>query len=47
MITENYHSPFITTGWLKQYYTSIIVFDIVQFFLSLNYDFLSTYLKKV
>jgi len=36
----------IRAGWLKQCHTSIIAFDITQFFPSLNYHFLSIYLKK-
>jgi len=33
-------------GWLKQCYTSVLAFDIAQFFPSLNHQFLSIYLKK-
>jgi len=36
----------IQAGWLKQCYTSIIAFDITQFFPSLNHSFLSICLKK-
>ena len=36
----------ICTGWLKQCHTSIIVFDMAQFFLSLNYSFLFKCLTK-
>ena len=36
----------ICAGWLKQCHTSIIAFDIAQFFLSLNYEFLFICLKK-
>jgi len=41
-----YLTHFICVGWLKQCHTSVIVFDIAQFFPSLNHDFLSTCLKK-
>jgi len=41
-----YLTHLIHAGWLRQYHTSIIAFDIAQFFLSLNYEFLSTCLKK-
>jgi len=33
-------------GWLKQCHTSIIAFDIAQFFPFLNHNFLSSCLKK-
>jgi len=36
----------IHMGWAKDYHTSVIAFDIAQFFLSLNHDFLSLYLAK-
>ena len=36
-----YLTHLIYTGWLKQCHTSIIAFDIAQFFPSLNYTFLS------
>ena len=36
----------IWAGWLKQCYTSIIAFDITQFFSSLNHSFLFICLKK-
>jgi len=36
----------IHAGWLKQCHTSIIVFDIAQFFPSLNHSFLSLCLEK-
>lgn len=42
-----YLTHLIHTGQLKQYHTSIIVFNITQFFLSLNHTFLSVCLKKV
>ena len=41
-----YLTHLIWAGWLKQCHTSIIAFDIVQFFLFLNHSFLSTCLKK-
>jgi len=41
-----YLTHLIWAGWLKQCHTSIIVFDIAQFFLSLNHDFLSLCLSK-
>jgi len=41
-----YLTYFIQAGWLRQYHTSVIAFDIVQFFLSLNHHFLSICLKK-
>ena len=37
--------PLVMT-WHRQWYTSIIAFDIAQFFPSLNHKFLSTCLKK-
>jgi len=36
----------IHAGWLRQCHTSIIAFDIAQFFPSLNHEFLSICLKK-
>jgi len=41
-----YLTHIICAGWLRQCYTSVIVFDIAQFFLSLNHKFLSICLKK-
>ena len=41
-----YLTHLIHTGWLKQCHTSVIAFDITQFFPSLNHKFLSTCLKK-
>jgi len=41
-----YLTHLICAGWIKQCHTSVIVFDIAQFFPSLNHDFLSTCLKK-
>ena len=41
-----YLTHLIWAGWLKQCHTSVIAFDIVQFFPSLNYHFLSICLKK-
>jgi len=41
-----YLTHLIWAGWLKQCHTSIIVFDIAQFFPSLNHDFLSLCLSK-
>ena len=41
-----YFTYIIWVGWLKQCYTSIIAFDIAQFFPSLNHDFLSLCLTK-
>ena len=37
----------IQSGWVKNLLTSILAFDIVQFFLSLNYCLLTLILKKV
>jgi len=37
---------FICLGWVKGLQTSILVFNIVQFFLSLNYQLLSLILNK-
>jgi len=44
--TGIYLTHIICTSWLKQYHTSIIAFNIAQFFLSLNCHFLSICLKK-
>ena len=41
-----YLTYLIRAGWLKQCHTSIIAFDIAQFFPSLNHSFLFTCLKK-
>ena len=41
-----YLTHFIWVGWLKQCHTSVIAFDIAQFFLSLNHNFLSLCLTK-
>jgi len=41
-----YLTHIIHAGWLRQCHTSIIVFDIAQFFPSFNHKFLSIYLKK-
>jgi len=41
-----YLTHLIQAGWLKQCHTSIIAFNIVQFFPSLNHYFLSICLKK-
>jgi len=46
MDTGIYLTHLIRTGWLKQCHTSVLVFDITQFFPSLNYQFLSICLKK-
>ena len=37
---------FIHLGWVKNYMTSTLVFDIAQFFLSLNYHLLPLILRK-
>ena len=42
-----YLTHLIRAGWLKQCHTSVIAFDIAQFFPSLNHYFLSLCLKKV
>ena len=42
-----YFTHLICTGWTKQCHTSIIAFDIAQFFPFLNYTFLSICFKKV
>ena len=42
-----YLTHIIHTGWLKQYYTSVIVFNVAQFFPSLNHSFLFLCLEKV
>ena len=36
----------ICAGWLKQCHTSVIVFNVAQFFLSLNHSFLAKCLSK-
>jgi len=41
-----YLTHIIYAGWLRQCHTSVIAFDIAQFFPSLNHEFLSIYLKK-
>ena len=41
-----YLTHFICARWLRQCHTSVIAFDIAQFFPSLNYKFLSACLKK-
>ena len=41
-----YLTHLICARWLRQCHTSVIVFDIVQFFPSLNHEFLFTCLKK-
>ena len=41
-----YLTHLIHAGWFRQCHTSIIAFDIAQFFLSLNHKFLTVYLKK-
>jgi len=45
--TGVYLTHIIRVGWLRQCHTSIIAFDIAQFFSSLNHEFLSICLKKV
>ena len=42
-----YLTYLIRAGWLKQCYTSVIAFNIAQFFPSLNHHFLSICLKTV
>jgi len=42
-----YLTHIIRAGWLRQCHTSVIAFDIAQFFPSLNHEFLSICLKKV
>jgi len=44
--TGIYLTHLIRAGWLKQCHTSILAFDIAQFFPSLNHQFLSICLKK-
>jgi len=44
--TGIYLTHLIHTRWLKQCHTSIIAFDIAQFFPSLNHTFLSICLRK-
>jgi len=41
-----YLTHLIRTGWLRQCHTSVLTFDITQFFPSLNHQFLSLCLKK-
>ena len=41
-----YFTHLIRIGWLWQCHTSVLAFDITQFFPSLNHQFLSLYLKK-
>jgi len=41
-----YLTHLICTGWAKECHTSVIAFDIAQFFPSLNHDFLSACLAK-
>ena len=41
-----YLTHLIRAGWLRQYYMSVLAFDIAQFFPSLNHQFLSLCLKK-
>jgi len=41
-----YLTHIIRAEWLRQYHTSVIAFDIAQFFLSLNHEFFSICLKK-
>ena len=41
-----YLTHIIRAGWLRQCHTSVIAFDIAQFFPSLNHEFLSICLKK-
>ena len=41
-----YLTHLVRAGWAKQCHTSVIAFDIAQFFSSLNHTFLSSYLKK-
>jgi len=42
-----YLTHLIQAEWLKQCHTSVITFDIIQFFPSLNHCFLSMCLKKL
>jgi len=44
--TGIYLTHLVRARWVKQCYTSVIAFDITQFFSSLNYVFLSSCLKK-
>jgi len=41
-----YLTHLICAGWMKECYTSVIAFDIAQFFPSLNHTFLSLCLRK-
>jgi len=44
--TRMYLTHIICAGWTKECYTSVIAFDIAQFFPSLNHSFLSICLEK-
>ena len=44
--TSIYLTHLIRTGWLRQCHTSVLAFDITQFFPSLNHQFLLLCLKK-
>jgi len=44
--TGVYLTHIICAGWLRQCHTSVIAFDIAQFFPSLNHEFLSICLNK-
>ena len=44
--TGIYLTHLIRAGWLRQCHTSVLTFDIAQFFPSLNHQFLSLCLKK-
>jgi len=44
--TGIYLTHLVRAGWVKQCYTSVIAFDVTQFFLSLNHVFLLSCLKK-
>ena len=41
-----YLTHYVCAGWLKQYHTSVIAFDVAQFFPSLNYMFLLACIEK-
>ena len=45
--TGTYFTHIIHAGWTKQCHTSVIAFDIAQFFPSLNHLFISLCLKKI
>lgn len=45
--TGLYLTHLIYTGWIKNIHTSILVFDVTQFFLSLNHQLLLIILDKV